>query len=75
MGIGEAVSKGFQVTKKSIGLIVTLFVVGAIFNILNVFFAPPPAAAGAETTPPPPAAIAITAVSPSAGIFKPPRRR
>lgn len=58
MGIGEAISKGLGVAKKSMNLVLVLFVFGAIFNILNVFLAPAPVP-GAEPAPPSPAMIAI----------------
>ena len=58
MGIGESISKGFGVTKKSMGLILLLFAFGFIFNLLNLFFAPPATAPGVAQPPPSPALIA-----------------
>jgi hypothetical protein len=62
MGIGEAISKGLGVAKKSMGLVLLLFVFGAVFNVLNVFLAPPVPVEGAEPTPPSPAMIAVGVV-------------
>ncbi len=62
MGIGEAVSKGIAVTKKSFGLIVILFIFGTIFNVLNVFLAPPPPVAGATPPPPSPVLMVVGAI-------------
>ena len=60
MKIGESVSKGFAVTKKSMGLVLVLFVFGFVFNLLNLFLAPPAAADAAQAPSPALIAVAIT---------------
>ncbi len=59
MGVGEAISKGFTVTKKSLGLVTLLFVFGSIFNLLNVFLAPQGPVAAGDTPPPPSPALVV----------------
>lgn len=59
MKIGESVSKGFAVAKKSKGLVLLLFVFGFLFSLLNLFLAPP-APDAAQT--PSPALIAVAIV-------------
>ena len=57
MRIKEAVSKGFGVAKKSLGLVLVLFVFGFIFNLLNIFLVPQ--TAPDVTQAPPPALIVM----------------
>jgi len=64
MGIGEAISKGFAVCKKSLGLIILLFIFGAIFNLLNIFLGPQSAVAPGDTPPPPSPALMVVS-----GVF------
>ncbi len=60
MGVGEAVSKGFTVARKSLSLVTLLSVFGFIFNLLNIYFGPPPAVGTpAEAPPPSPAMMVI----------------
>ena len=61
MGVIESISKGFAVTKKSLGLILLLFVFGAIFSVLNVMLSP--AAPVSPSEPPVPPSPAMMAVS------------
>jgi hypothetical protein len=62
MGVGEAISKGFAIAKKSLGLIILLFIFGFVFNLLNIFLAPAGAVAGGEAPPPSPALMGLSAV-------------
>ena len=57
MGIAESISKGFGVAKKSMNLVLVLFIFGFIFSLANLFLAPP-ATAGANQ-PPSPALVAV----------------
>ncbi len=57
MGIGEAIKKGFSITKQSWNLVLTLFVFGAIWNVISVFISP-----AAGTTPDTPTTIRIVAL-------------
>ena len=59
MGVGEAISKGFTLTKKSLNLVVLLFVFGTIFNLLNVFLAPQGPVAPGDVPPPPSPGLVI----------------
>lgn len=61
MNIGEAISKGFGTAKKSVSLVLLLFVFGFIFSLLNTFLNPQ-TAAGAEAAPPSPIMIVIGVV-------------
>ena len=53
MGIGESVSKGFSVAKKSMSVVTVLFVLGFIFSLINIFLAPQTAPGGVAVTPAP----------------------
>lgn len=45
MGIGEAIKKGFSITTRSWDLVLTLFVFGAVWNVISIFVNPDAAAA------------------------------
>lgn len=59
MSIGEAIGKGLELAKKSLGLILVVFVFGFAFNLLNIFLAP---AEGADANQPPQPALIIAGV-------------
>lgn len=63
MGVGEAISKGFSVTKKSLNLMVLLFVFGSFFNLLNVFLAPQGPVEAGGTPPPPSPALIVASIA------------
>jgi hypothetical protein len=63
MGIKEAISKGFGVAKKSLPLIIVLFVAGAALNVLNTLFAPPVAPAAAGEVPVPSGVALVIGIS------------
>ena len=63
MGVAESISKGFAVTKKSLGLIFLLFVFSAVFNVLNVFLSPAvPAVPTDAPVPPSPAMMVVSVI-------------
>ncbi len=68
MGIGESIKKGFGITKKSMSLVMLLFVFGFIFNMINLTLAPKTAEAG-TTTPPSPILIVAAVIFIFLSIF------
>ncbi|MGH7198405.1 MAG: hypothetical protein ACREH5_06680 [Candidatus Omnitrophota bacterium] len=64
MGIGESVKKGFAVAGQSMNLVLTLFVFGAVWNLINVTLAPQVGA-----TPEAAPAAGVSAVMIAAGII------
>ena len=59
MGIGESIKKGFGAAKKSMNLVLVLFIFGTIFSLINVFLAP---AEGADPNTPPPPALVVSGI-------------
>ncbi len=49
MGIGQAIQKGFGIAKKSLSLVLVLFVFGFIFNMVNLTLAPKTPDAGSPS--------------------------